>query len=84
MSKFLSLLAGAALLGGVSVANAADVLDNDQMDVVVAGFTNEALAEASAVALGLFVDSYTETYTETTVVHGIGSESFSSSYSWVD
>lgn len=84
MSKFLSLLAGAALLGGVSVANAAEPLDNDQLDVVVAGFTNEAYADAYALAIGFGVDSYTETYTETTVVHGLGSESYSSSYSWVD
>lgn len=82
MSKFLSLLAGAALLGGVSVANAADPLSNDQMDAVVAGFTNEAYADAYALALG--PDTYTETYTYATVVHGEGSESYSSSYAYTD
>lgn len=77
MSKFLTLLAGAALLGGVSVANAAEPLSGDQLDKVVAGYLNEAYADAYALALG--PNTYTETYTDASAVHGVGSESYSSS-----
>ncbi len=76
-AKFLSLLAGAALLGGVSVANAAEPLSTAQMDAVVAGYYNSAYADAYALALG--PNTYTSTYTSATAVHRVGSESYSSS-----
>lgn len=77
-AKFLSLLSGAVLLGGVSVASAAEPLTSAQMDTVVAGwFFNQASAGASALALG--PRTYTSTYTAATAVFGVGSESYSSS-----
>jgi hypothetical protein len=78
MSKFLSLLAGAALFGGVSVANAAEPLTSAQMDTVVAGYYNSAWADAYALALG--PNTYTQTSTEAYAVHGVASESISSSF----
>jgi hypothetical protein len=38
---------------------------------------NEAYADAYALALG--PNTYTETYTEASAIHGVGSESYSSS-----
>lgn len=78
-AKFLSLLAGAALLGGVSVAGAAEPLTSTQMDnVVAAGYLNTAYAFAGAVALG--PNSRTETSTFAETVYGEGSASESISY----
>ena len=79
-TKFLSLLAGAALLGGVSVAGAAEPLSSDQMDAVVAGhFFNAAAASASAVALG--PRTVAATSADTIAVIGFGSAASSQSLS---
>jgi hypothetical protein len=79
MSKFLSLLAGAALLAGVSVANAAEPLTSAQMDTVVAGGLNIALARAGALAIG--PNSFTATSANTVAIDGVGSASASESAS---
>jgi hypothetical protein len=71
-AKFLSLLAGAALLGGVSAASAAEPLTSAQMDNVSAG-ANLASAIASALALG--PNTYTAAGAWTKVVYRVGSES---------
>lgn len=70
-------MTGAVLLGGVSVAGAAEPLTSAQMDTVVAGFYNSAYADACALALG--PNTYTNTYTSATAIYKVGSESYSSS-----
>ena len=64
-AKFLSLIAGGFFLVLASGANADQLLNDKQMDSVVAGYGNwTALANAAAVALGNF-DSITYTATNT-------------------
>lgn len=84
-TKFLALLAGVAMLGGVSAANAMEPLSNVQMDAVSAGW-GSAAADASATALvsdnpilALFQKSFSKTNTTADVVFGLGSQSSSSS-----
>lgn len=71
--KFNPLLAGVALLALASAANAAQPLNDRQMDGVTAGLGNNlvALANAAAVSIGNF-DSTTATLTATVTDQGLG------------
>lgn len=88
-TKFLALLAGVAMLGGVSAANAAEPLSNAQMDGISAGwgaasaaaFSNATVSPNPIVAFFQF--SYSATETEAIVVDGLGSQSSSVSFARV-
>lgn len=88
-TKFLSLVAGAAMLGGIGAANAAEPLTNAEMDLVSAGwgaasaaaFANATVSENPLVAFFQF--SYSATKTSAIVVDGLGSQSESVSFARV-
>lgn len=66
-TKFLSLMAGAALLALAGTAHAGQALTNQQMDNVTAG--GIAIANGASLALGeLFADTVTQTSTNVSTV----------------
>lgn len=92
-TKFLALLAGVAMLGGVSAANAMEPLSNAQMDGISAG-TSASWGAASAAAfanatvssnplVAFFQFSYSASETSAVVVSGSGSQSESVSFARV-
>jgi hypothetical protein len=88
-TKFLALLAGVAMLGGVSAANAMEPLSNAQLDGISAGwgaasagaFANATVSSNPIVAFFQF--SYSATETSAVVVDGLGSQSQSVSFARV-
>ena len=96
--KFVALLAGVAMLGGVSASNAMEPLSYAQMDVVSAGTNNggapaswgaaSAAAFANATVstnpiVAFFQFSYSATETSAVVISGLGSQSESKSFARV-
>ena len=63
-TKFCSLLAGLSMLAFAGGANAAQLLTDNQMDAVTAGFAGNS--SAAAVAMGDF-DASTNSQTATTI-----------------